>query len=131
MGNITEISVLICPYCAHPAQWVQNKEVYGQNYGKSYMIWLCKDCDAYVGCHMNTKQPLGTMANRELRDWRKKAHAAFDPIWLYTGKKERYQAYQWLTKQLGLTQQVHIGEADIETCQRIIRVSWDRRNQMK
>lgn len=55
---------MICPYCKRPAKWVENKEIYGKNYGKSYMMWLCKPCDAYVGCHNNTKEPLGTLANK-------------------------------------------------------------------
>jgi len=110
---------MICPFCNKPAEWVENKEVYGRNYGKSFMIWLCKPCDAYVGCHENTKKPLGVMANRETREWRVKAHEAFDPIW-----KEkvmtRQGGYKWLRERLG--RRIHIGESDIETCRAIIEL---------
>ena len=57
---------MICPYCQKEAPWISNEEVYGKRYGKSYMCYYCKDCDAYVGCHDNTKRALGTMANQEL-----------------------------------------------------------------
>ena len=102
-----------CPYCSEEALWVENKEVYGRNYGKSYMIWLCKPCDAYVGCHNNTKEPLGTLANKELREWRKKAHEAIDDYWkseIYTRK----EVYQKLKEHFG--NEIHIGEADMALC---------------
>ena len=108
---------MICPYCGKEAEWVENKAVYGRNFGKSYMIWLCKPCDAYVGCHNNTKIPLGTMANVELRNWRINAHAVFDPIWKQ-GFMTRGEVYEMLEKQFG--RRIHIGESDIETCKEII-----------
>lgn len=108
---------MICQYCHNQAEWVENKEVYGRNYGRSIMIWLCKPCDAYVGCHNNTRKPLGVLANRELREWRKKAHAKFDPLWK-NGKMNRDKAYGVLRKEFG--RDIHIGESDIETCKHII-----------
>ena len=69
-----------CPYCNNPAEWVSNAEVYGRPYGKSWMMYLCRPCDARVGCHQNSQTPLGTMANKELRGWRIKAHDAIDPM---------------------------------------------------
>lgn len=106
-----------CPYCNNKAPWVENKAIYGRNYGKSYMCYYCKPCDAYVGCHQNTKKPLGTMANEELRLWRKTAHAWFDPLWK-EGKMTRKQAYRWLYEQTG--EWIHMGESDIEKCQIVI-----------
>ena len=109
-----------CPFCKKPAKWVENKEVYGRNYGKSYMMWLCKPCDAYVGCHKNTKIPLGTMANKETREWRKKAHESFDPIWK-NKIMTRNQAY--LLLKAHFNKDVHIGESDIEMCKQIVKFS--------
>ena len=108
---------VICPYCNEPAEWVENKEVYGKNYGKSYMIYFCRPCNAYVGCHQNTRQPLGSLANRELREWRKKAHAAFDPLWK-TGKMTRKKAYRWLYDKTG--KWIHMGDSTIEDCKKVI-----------
>lgn len=108
---------MICPYCKKEAEWVSNEKVYGKRYGKSYMCWWCKSCDAYVGCHQNTTKPLGTMANKELREWRIKTHAVIDPLWK-GGEMKRYEVYQMLKDKFG--KEVHIGETDIKTCKEII-----------
>lgn len=107
-----------CNYCSNQAEWVENKEIYGRNYGKSIMVWLCRKCNAYVGCHNNTRKPLGTMANKELREWRIKVHALFDPLWK-TGKMRREKAYGILRSYFGY--EVHIGESDIEMCKKIVK----------
>jgi len=109
---------MICPYCKKEAQWVENKEIYGSNYGKSYMCYLCKDCNAYVGCHNNSRFPLGTMANEELRRWRIETHKHLDRLWkdkIFT----RRQVYRMLETVFG--KEVHIGEADINMCKNILR----------
>lgn len=63
------------------------------------------------------------MANKELRDWRIKAHASFDPIW-EKGWLARPLVYRELARKVGLTQnEVHIGSSDIDMCKRIIEVS--------
>ena len=111
---------MICPFCNQEAPWVENKAIYGRNYGKSYMCYYCKPCDAYVGCHGNTRKPLGNMANKELREWRKKAHAVIDPLWR-SGKMKRWQVYRALSDSFG--KQIHVGESDIETCKKIIEFS--------
>lgn len=108
---------MICPYCQKEAIWTENKAIYGKNYGKSFMIWLCSPCDAYVGCHNNTKKPLGIITNKEGREWRKKAHAIFDPLWK-SGQMSRDRAYELLNSHF--KRDVHIGESDIETCKDII-----------
>lgn len=105
-----------CQYCDNEAVWVENKEIYGRNYGKSYMTWLCKPCDAYVGCHNNTKQSKGSLANRELRELRKQAHALFDPLWKETDRA-RGSAYAWLVKNTGVQ---HIGESSKEEALKVI-----------
>jgi hypothetical protein len=109
-----------CPYCVKEAKWTTNDEIYGKRYGHSYMVYLCKDCDAYVGCHQNTKNPLGTMANRELRKLRIDAHNAFDPMWRKT-KMTRGQAYRWLASFIG-KKEIHIGQSDEKTCLKIIEI---------
>lgn len=97
---------LKCPYCDKNAKLVTGKEIYPHRtdlYGKFF--WLCADCDAYVGCHPVTKHnkcasnPLGRLANAELRKAKMKAHASFDPIWK-SGCKSRADAYKWLAESL-------------------------------
>ena len=108
-----------CPYCKKEAAWVENKEIYGRNYGKSYMTYLCKDCDAYVGCHNNTRVPFGAMANKELREWRKKTHAVVDPLWK-SGRMTRKEVYKRLQEVFG--EVIHIGDTDIQTCKDILEL---------
>lgn len=109
---------MICPYCGKPAKWCSNEERYGKRFGKSYMCYWCKDCDAYVGCHQNTKKPLGTMANAELRRWRMKAHEVLDGRWK-SGEMSRKETYRMVSEMLGRT--VHIGWSNIEECKEIIK----------
>ncbi len=108
---------VVCPYCGNEAVWCENKAIYGRNYGKSYMCYYCKKDDAYVGCHQNSREPLGTMANKELRELRKQCHKLFDPLWK-TGKMTRPQAYEYLYEK---TKVNHIAWTNKEDCLRIIK----------
>jgi len=109
---------MICPKCKKPAPWVENKEIYGRNYGRSYMCYYCKDCGTYVGCHNNTKKPLGTMADKETREWRKRVHADLDPLWK-KGLMKRGEVYGELKRILG--EEIHVGESDIDKCEKILK----------
>lgn len=111
--------IVLCPVDDKPAPWVENKEKYGRNYGKSWMCYYCKEHDTYVGCHNNTREPLGTMAGEELRRLRMAVHAKIDPLWRL-GQYERKEVYKILSKRLGY--QYHTGESDIETCNKILEM---------
>ena len=113
-----------CDYCGGDCEHVPNKEIYGKNYGNSYMIWLCRKCDAYVGCHNNTESPLGRLSNRELRKAKMDAKNLFIkkhlggswncPRHIKTG------AYSMLAKKLGIrVEDCHFGHFDLGTCNRI------------
>lgn len=113
-----------CDYCGCVAEFVDSAEVYhGRSYG---MIYLCRKCNAYVGVHKDTDEPLGKLANAELRKWKMAAHDSFDLLWrnecapFYRKRKE---AYKWLSEQLGLPKdQTHIGMFDIDKCKQVIAV---------
>ena len=111
-----------CQHCEQPAKWVENKEVYGRNYGASYMMWWCEPCDAFVGCHNNTKKPKGRfLAKRDLREARKRAHAAIDPLWK-EGKYKRKTVYIRLNEAFG--KEVHVGDTEtVEECEEIIKTA--------
>ena len=111
------MKIVICPKCNKEAPWVENKERYGRNYGKSYMCYYCKPCGTYVGCHNNTRNPLGTMADRETMNWRMKTHSLIDPLWK-SGKISRGKVYKKLQDIIG--GDVHVGSSDIERCKKII-----------
>ncbi len=105
---------VICPYCRKPADWVENSEIYGRNFGKSFMCYLCRSCDAYVGCHNNTRLPLGTLADKALRSERVATHGTLDWLWR-TGRYTRNEVYASVAKELSLPA-IHIGESDAQMC---------------
>lgn len=113
---------MTCRYCNKPAKFIPNEEIYnGTRYGKSYMMWYCKGCDAYVGTHENDpKRPLGELANKELREAKKKAHRIVDRYWR-SGKLKRGHVYSRLTKYFG--EETHIGWADVKRANEISEIA--------
>lgn len=107
----------ICPYCLKHSIYIEIKRIY-----------RCDPCDAQVGVHKHNNKPLGTLANAELREARKNAHAHFDPLWAYKMKRDslstsqaRKSAYQWLASKMGIdVDKCHIGEFNIEQCNQVI-----------
>lgn len=112
-----------CHYCGKQARWCENKEKYGRNYGKSYMCYLC-ECGAYVGCHNNTRTPLGSLANEELQQLRHQVHLKIDPYW-QTGKISRDELYEKLSKKLGF-KRYHTGRTNIEMCKNILKLNLEK-----
>lgn len=113
-------NIIICPYCSKEAKFCENKEIYGRNIWKSYMCYYCKDCDAYVWTHNNTRKPLWTLANKELRELRRKTHSIFDRLWK-EWNINRWEAYIMLAKKLNV-KEIHIWQSDKETCEKIIKL---------
>ena len=123
-----------CPYCFEPAKLLLSSApiYHGRDYGPVHVCW---PCDAWVGCHPNTTRPLGRLANAELRQWKMKAHAAFDPIWkarferkstidpAYKKAMARGGRYKKLAELLGIPRhECHIGMFDVDRCQRAVQV---------
>lgn len=97
---------------------VENSEIYG---GRSYGDWpyayLCRDCYAYVGLHPATDLPLGTLADKPLREARTRCKKPFERIWR-EGWLSRVAAYAWLASQLGLpVSECHFGLFDAARCE--------------
>lgn len=109
---------VICPYCNSQAEYVDSIEVYrSRSYG---MIYICFPCKAYVGVHKGTDRPLGRLANAELRQWKIKAHDAFDPLWK-SKEMTRGKAYKWLRDNLGIPKEdCHIGKMDVAMCMNVV-----------
>jgi len=111
----------VCPYCRKPSVLVDSTVIYGpgSNYG---MFWRCAPCNAYVGTHKSSPwhAPLGRLANGELRAWKIKAHAAFDPLWR-SGLMTRTEAYDKLAEILNIPRgRAHIGMFDPAQCRRVV-----------
>lgn len=111
----------ICPYCESEVIYTSNKVIYGKEFGNG-KCYKCTHCDAYVGVHNGTNIPLGRMANKELRELKKQAHALFDPIWK-TKQKTRSEAYQDLANALGIPKnECHFGWFDQPMLLKAIRI---------
>lgn len=117
----------ICPYCHKPTVFADSREIYGENtsYG---MMYICRDCQAYVGVHKGTANALGRLANKTLRVYKQIAHQWFDsirtdPSILQGYSKKRSSAYKWLAIQMDLpTKYCHIGMFDEDQCKKVIRI---------
>ena len=117
----------ICRYCGSPVVYTSNAEIYGKEYGTG-KCYLCRNCRAFVGVHPGTDTPLGTLANEELREWRKEAHFWFDRIWKKpTRITTRYNAYGYLARKMGLPrEETHIGMFEIAQCKKVIEFSKEK-----
>lgn len=116
-----------CPYCLDNAVLVTGDTIYPRRPDLHYkLFWLCRPCDAYVGCHAcghgDGSIPLGRLANPELRQWKMNAHSVFDALWKsQPNPVRRKEAYRWLAFQLGLTvKQCHIGWFDVARCKKVV-----------
>ena len=131
------MSGLDCPYCGEAAQLVTGAVLYPHRPDLADRnFWQCEPCDAYVGCHKKGSwrfvagqkirhrgdEPLGRLANAQLRTHKKQAHYVFDPIW-QSGELTRAQAYKWLAGHMGLpVDDMHIGCLDVDECRRVVNI---------
>lgn len=128
--------MIICPYCDQEASLVKGAKIYPHRKDLSSLnFWYCDNNHepAYVGCHkVSVKhshtgtEPLGRLADKNLRYWKSQAHMAFDPLWKDGEKKyfkSRAKAYNWLADVLNLeNKDCHIGLFDVYYCKQVIEV---------
>lgn len=103
---------------------VSNDQIYnGKRYGDWPFAYLCLDCHAYVGLHPNTDLPLGTMADKDLRNKRKGAKDLWVSMLKDFGlEKDRAAAYAELAQALGIENRYcHFGMFDHEMCERVVQ----------
>ncbi len=132
------VELKTCRYCLRPAQLLKHGESGYPYPHKDYgPTWTCVPCKAWVGCHPGTENALGGLANAELRAAKMAAHAAFDPLWRAKMARDgcskshaRKSGYRWLSQQLGIPyKKTHIGQFDLDECQRVIEVCNKRGKQ--
>ena len=111
--------------CCHSSRidLVENSEIYnGTSYGEWPYAYLCRGCFAYIGLHPGTDVPLGTLANKPLRQARTRSKKPFERIWR-EGLMSRTAAYAWLAYQLDIQpRDCHFGLFDIPRCLEARRV---------
>lgn len=115
MGKMVEIYPAKCNLCDGKVVYISNDKIYGRQYGSGY-CYYCTGCGAYVGTHKPwPKKAMGILADEEMREWKKKCHNLFDPIW--KGKsagKKRSQLYHKLADCMGIpVEQCHFGYFDL------------------
>ncbi len=111
----------VCPFCRSRVSLIDSAKVFGYSYGFIYLCDFYPNCDARGGCHPGTIKPLGTLADKELRRWRRLAHQKFDPLWKLGIFPCRNAAYKWLSKVMRLPlAKTHIAMFNIRQCQRVI-----------
>lgn len=111
-----------CPYCGaqaflRPASVVRSHAAPGE---EVYVCARYPACDAYVSAHRESRLPMGTLADRSLRQQRRQAHIALNQLW-EQGLMTRKEAYRWLQVQLGLPEaEAHIARFSEFRCQQVI-----------
>lgn len=113
-----------CQYCDHSIKQTTGKEIYPHREDLWHKpFYICRRCEAYVGCHPNTTRRLGHVANAEDRKLKMEAHEVFDTLWKEFGIK-RGDAYAWLAQQMGVKKKhCHIGWFKTDQLKKVIEVS--------
>lgn len=128
----TDLPTVVCPYCRRDATLMENSApiYHGRDFGP---VWICRPCEAWVGCHPHTLKPLGRLADAQLRKAKISAHAAFDAVWekrfhrkkandpKYTKGMARGGRYKRLAELMQIDRSLcHIGMMDVQQCKIVI-----------
>lgn len=112
-----------CPYCHSVAIPRPAAEIY-HDPKRTDFLYVCSNypsCNAYVGMNMKTREPLGPLANGDLRNLRIRTHRTFDRLW-QSGLMSRNNAYRWMADYLCIPlQQAHIGLLSEYCCNELIK----------
>lgn len=116
-------SVVRCPYCGALADLRPAAEIYHDD-SRDDLLYVCRNyprCNAYVRVQPGTKQPMGPLANGDLRHLRIRAHRAFDRVW-QCGVMTRDAAYRWMADYFCIPlREAHIGQFSEYRCQQLIQ----------
>ena len=86
--------------------------------GKTWMV-VCPTCGEQLEVY---GEEMIKLYELERKDWQRKAHAVFDPIWK-SGIIERGLAYSWLARELGIEYaDCHFSEMSVPQLKRAIGV---------
>lgn len=114
-----------CPYCGSAAILRSAEGIY-HSHSKDTMLYVCKKypaCDSYVRVHPGTSIPMGTLANKKLRELRQETHRSFDQLYL-RGLMTKDEAYLWLAGIVAAPlSEAHIGYLGEYYCRMVIEES--------
>lgn len=111
---------LTCPECGSPMT-LRVTSKFKTKDGQPRKFYGCSrwpKCDATHSAHPNG-EPMGVPADKETKEWRIKAHAAFD-LWIEKEGMMKSDAYPLLAEYCFQVREVHIGEMDIAACRKVI-----------
>jgi hypothetical protein len=112
-----------CDDCGRAARLVSGDAIYPHRpdlFAKQF--YVCSPCDAWVGCHPGTTNPLGRLANAQLRAGKQRVHALLDPLWK-SGQIKRSSAYARLAGHMGIApQDCHVGMFDLDECRQAVEI---------
>ena len=99
-----ELCPKVCNICGGEVEYVEKTSIYGPvlkyKTGSSY-CYHCTKCGAVVGTHKEKPlEAMGLLADKEMRDWRQKAHSMFDKFW--KTQEQRTACYQRLADEMGI-----------------------------
>lgn len=119
------MSEVHCPYCERPSMRMTGRELHPTRHDLAEKHFhVCRNCDAWIGCRDGTWEPLGRLANAELRRAKQDVHIALEPIWQsamtmhnWTKSKARNLAYIWLATEMSIPNgRANIGDFDLDQC---------------
>jgi ssDNA-binding Zn-finger/Zn-ribbon topoisomerase 1 len=114
---------LICPECG-AMMILRETRKFTHKDGSPRKFYGCSrwpNCKGIHGAHPNG-EPLGIPADKETKQWRMKAHDAFDGLWK-KGNMTRNEAYDYLAGRMALSaDDCHIGRFDKNQCMEAIKI---------
>ena len=117
-----EMSVT-CSYCGDEALLVDGSSIYPHRSDlKDKHFWACFVCEAWVGVHPGTDNPLGTLARADLRNRRHRCHVIFDQLQKKAGGSRR-EIYTWLAACMEIDMGIcHFGMFDETLCELALQI---------
>lgn len=130
---------VICPYCHMGALRMTGRELYPAKpelANKHYHV--CRNDDAWIGCVDGTWEPLGRLADLDLRRAKQSVHAAIEPICAkaiaehgWSKAYARNIVYGWLATELDVRGTANIGEFDLKQCELVLLICEHRTPDLK
>lgn len=128
-GHSLVAVAVACGECGRPAEHVKGDVVYPHRPDLASKDFYRCACEAQVGCHPGTLEPLGRPAGKATRTARSRAHAHFDALYKAVGQRHpqggspRKRGYRWLSGKLGIPHdQCHIGMMDMATANSVVEI---------
>lgn len=121
-----------CPLCKERTELVTGLDLYPnrEDLAKKY-FYICRKDDTRVGCHPETKNPLGTPASASLRKLRSTVHRLLDPLW-QNDHMTRSECYRWLAKSMNIRpSKTHVGMFSQGQCSLAIDILEQRWKEIK